>query len=371
MKSPSFRDLFRGKKVLVVGHTGFKGSWLSLWLTSLGADVVGYSLYLPSTPCNFSVCDLTHHLTHVEGDVRDLDGLRRVFDYHLPEVVFYLAAQPIVRRSYAEPKLTFDTNVGGTVNLLECLRLTSTVKAAVIITSDKCYKNVEWVWGYRENDALGGDDPYGASKGCAEIVCNSYARSFFDKSDFPRIATTRAGNVIGGGDWAADRIVPDCVRSWAEGKEVVVRNPRATRPWQHVLEPLSGYLWLGANLLQTRQFHNEPFNFGPDQKVNKTVANLIEAFILSWGPAKWREEQVGTPIKENTLLKLSCDKALSLLGWHPVLSFQETVRMTSDWYRDFYSGHKDMRRYSLDQIAEYGELALKRNLSWTQKVNET
>ena len=309
----AFNNLYKDKTVLVTGHTGFKGSWLTSWLISLGARVVGYSAYLPSNPCNFIACRLENRITHIEGDVRDVEHLNSVFMKYSPELVFHLAAQSIVRRSYDEPKSTFDTNVGGTVNVLERIRNTPSVKAAVIITSDKCYQNVEWVWGYRENDRLGGDDPYGASKACAEIACNAYTKSFFAHKDAPKVSTARAGNVIGGGDWADARIIPDCMRAWAEGREVLIRNPHATRPWQHVLEPLSGYLWLGALLLTSYNFHGEAFNFGPDQKTNKSVNNLIEALISYWGDARWRRERSDTDMKENTLLKLSCDKALHLL----------------------------------------------------------
>jgi CDP-glucose 4,6-dehydratase len=362
----SFDGLYKGKTVLVTGHTGFKGSWLTAWLVSLGAKVVGYSAYLPSEPCNFTVCNLGDHITDIEGDIRDIKKMKRVFLKYKPDVVFHLAAQPIVRRAYDEPKLTFDTNVTGTINILESIRFVSEVKAAVIITSDKCYQNVEWLWGYRENDRLGGEDPYSASKACAEIACHSYIKSFFQKKDSPRISTTRAGNVIGGGDWADARIIPDCVRAWADGKKAYIRNPDATRPWQHVLEPLSGYLWLGANLFKSGKLHGEAFNFGPDQKVDKPVAELINAFISYWGDAKWKRAKPETGKKESTLLKLSGDKALSLLDWHAVLSFEETVRMTAEWYKGFYSGGKDMYAFSIDQIKEYTLLAEKQKLAWVK-----
>ena len=218
----SFGNLYKGKTVLVTGHTGFKGSWLTAWLLSLGAKVVGYSAYLPSDPCNFMACDLRNYIIGIEGDIRDIGALKRVFLKYKPEIVFHLAAQPIVRSAYDDPKLTFDTNVMGTVNVLESIRTASGVKAAVIITSDKCYQNVEWTWGYRENDRLGGEDPYSASKACAEIACHSYIKSFFTGKDFPRVSTTRAGNVIGGGDWADARIIPDCVRAWAKGKKAYI-----------------------------------------------------------------------------------------------------------------------------------------------------
>ncbi|MEW6481482.1 MAG: CDP-glucose 4,6-dehydratase [bacterium] len=358
-----FQEIYKDKTVLLTGHTGFKGSWLTIWLTLLGAKVVGYSSYLPSNPCNFAVCNLGNRIEDIEGDIRDIGKMTDVFMKYMPEVVFHLAAQPIVRKSYEDPKLTFDTNIGGTVNVLECIRRTPSIKSAVIITSDKCYQNVEWVWGYRENDRLGGDDPYSASKACAEMVCNAYIKSFF--KDSARVATTRAGNVIGGGDWAEGRIIPDCVRAWSEDREVLVRNPHSTRPWQHVLEPLSGYLWLGANLLSNR-FHGEAFNFGPEQKINSSVKELIETFISYWGNAGWKSEQSEVNKKESKLLKLSCDKALHLLKWHPVLSFDETVRLTAEWYKAYYGGNRDMYNFSLEQIDYYISAATKQNLLWVK-----
>ncbi len=370
LQSAPFGGIYNGKNVLVIGHTGFKGSWLTMWLIFLGAKVVGYSAYLPSDPCNFTISNLENRIVHIEGDIRDIQRLRDAFSKYSPEIVFHLAAQPIVRKSYDDPKLTFDTNVSGTVNILECIRITPSVKAAVIITSDKCYQNVEWVWGYRENDRLGGDDPYSASKACAEIVCHSYIKSFFSKEDSPKISTTRSGNVIGGGDWAEARIIPDCVRAWSREEEAVIRNPKATRPWQHVLEPLSGYLWLGANLFISNRLHGEAFNFGPNQKVNKSVAELIEIFLLYRGNAKWKYEQCKSDKKESTLLKLSCDKALHLLNWHSVLSFNETVRLTAEWYKAYYNGKTDMYHFSIEQIHYYISEAKRQDLPWAIRVNE-
>jgi len=365
-----FGNAFKGKKVLVTGHTGFKGSWLSMWLTALGADVIGYSAYFPSIPCNFKVCGLDKRLTHVEGDIRNLDTLTSVFKKYKPEIVFHLAAQPLVRESYKNPKLTFDTNIGGTVNVLECIRSATNVKAAVIITSDKCYRNMEWLWGYKETDIMGGDDPYSASKGCAEIICNSYIKSFFPKGkNLPRVATTRAGNVIGGGDWAIDRIVPDSIRAFSKGKQVIIRNPNATRPWQHVLEPLSGYLWLAAHLLNSAELHGEAFNFGPDHKVDKSVAELLAAFSTYWGEkAKWKFIDKKDNRKESTLLKLSCDKALNLLDWSATLSFEDTIRFTAEWYTSYYRTKKEMFDYSMTQIKDYTNKALGLNNAWAHGI---
>ncbi|MBZ0220834.1 MAG: CDP-glucose 4,6-dehydratase [Candidatus Methylomirabilis sp.] len=359
-----FGGAYKGKKALVTGHTGFKGSWLAIWLTSLGAEVAGFSSYLPSSPCNFTASSLERAVDHRWGDVREIERLKSVFEDFRPEVVFHLAAQPIVRMSYADPKLTFDTNVGGTVNVLECVRSSRSVKAAVIVTSDKCYENIECVWGYRENDRLGGRDPYSASKACAEIAASAYARSFRPTCDAPRIATARAGNVVGGGDWAESRVIPDCVRAWSEGREAVIRNPSSTRPWQHVLEPLSGYLWLGADLLASERLHGESFNFGPDQKVNKPVSELIDLFTAYWGGPGWRRGDGEDGRKESALLKLSCDKALHELGWRPVLSFEDTIRLTAEWYRRYYSGGKDMYAFSAEQIEFYLSEAATAGLPW-------
>lgn len=360
-------DIYRDKRVLVTGHTGFKGSWLSTWLLNLEAHVAGYSLNIPTNPSNFTALDLENKMEHITGDVRDLKHLKRVFDDIQPEIVFHLAAQAITRRSYDMPQETFLTNLGGTVNVLDCIRESGSAKAAVIITSDKCYQNVEWLWGYRENDRLGGDDPYSASKACAEMACNSYIKSFFTKKGFPKVATARAGNVIGGGDWAADRIVPDCVRAFFQGERLEVRNPNATRPWQHVLEPLSGYLWLAATLLQVQDKNKaggESFNFGPSNDVNRTVEELIKEFAKKWAGKKWYISNLDTGAKkESTLLKLNCDKALEYLNWRTVFSFEETVGMTADWYKAFYSGERDMYEFTTQQIEEYTLLARERGLA--------
>ena len=368
----AFNNLYKDKTVLVTGHTGFKGSWLTLWLISLGARVVGYSAYLPSNPCNFEVLDLQECITHIEGDIRDISRLAEVFIEYKPDMVFHLAAQALTRRSYDMPQETFLTNLGGTVNVLECIRKSETIKAAVIITSDKCYQNVEWVWGYRESDRLGGDDPYSASKACAEIATHSYIKSFFFKKNSPLISTARAGNVIGGGDWAVDRIVPDCVRAFSEGRELTIRSPKATRPWQHVLEPLSGYLWLGTNLLENNEnVVRESFNFGPLSDVIRTVEELIKDFSGIWGKGKWNVvNEKGHGKKEATLLSLNCDKALHLLDWHATLSFEKTVEMTASWYKAFYAGEKDMYNFTVNQIKGYAELARNQGLLWTKGAGQ-
>lgn len=369
MVSKSFTDIYKGKKVLVTGHTGFKGSWLALWLSELGANVIGYSLYLPSNPCNFSVLGLKDLMTHIEGDIRDETKLKGIFTEYKPDIVFHLAAQPIVRRSYEEPRSTFEANLMGTVNVLECIRNMPSVQAAVLITSDKCYENVEQQLGYKETDRLGGKDPYSASKACAEIAASAYLRSYFSEEGSPAIVTARAGNVIGGGDWAQDRIIPDCVRALSSGSVLEVRNPTSIRPWQHVLESLSGYLWLCVCLLEGREgVRDESFNFGPDQSVDKTVGELIDAITKGWGIRDWNTlKKEPSDEKECTFLKLNCDKARNILGWTAALSYDETVSMTVDWYKKFYSDGHDMRKFTVSQIAEYAAIAAEREVAWTQK----
>lgn len=363
-----FKNIYKGRRVLVTGHTGFKGSWLCAWLVDLGATVAGYSLDIPTQPSHFEALALSDKIEHFTGDVRNKDSLRQALDKFCPEIVFHLAAQSLVRKSYEDPALTFETNTVGTLNLLDCLRDIPQVAAAVLITSDKCYENVEWLWGYRENDRLGGKDPYSASKACAELVARAYMESFF-KEKGPNIATTRAGNVIGGGDWASDRVVPDCVRAWSEGKPVVIRNPNATRPWQHVLEPLSGYLTLGQKLFQgDSKVKNESFNFGPQSQVNQSVGDLIAEMTSFWPGAGSDFQQEMNPEKpESTLLKLNCDKALQMLQWNAVLNFQETVSMTGKWYQTFYDqGPSAIPEVTSEQIKEYSEKATRSNLPWSR-----
>lgn len=365
-----FGGIYAGRRVLISGHTGFKGSWLCAWLLHLGATVAGYAEGIPTQPSNFEVQGLAPRIRHYLGDVRDRARLAEVFDEFRPECVFHLAAQALVRRSYEDPVLTVEVNTLGTMNVLECIRQRPWIRCAVIITSDKCYRNVGWPWGYRETDPLGGEDPYSASKGCAELVAYAYFHSFFkDAGDLARTATARAGNVIGGGDWAPDRIVPDCVRSWSRGDTVLIRHPRATRPWQHVLEPLSGYLWLGSHLWRRdARVWGEAYNFGPSPTVNEPVERLVSALREYWPDARWTIDEsamAGRP--EATYLKLSCDKALADLGWKAVLTFEETVAFTGEWYERYYSeAGRDMREFSHQQIENYSQLARERGLSWAQ-----
>ena len=363
-----FSDIYAKRRVLVTGHTGFKGSWLCRWLLSRGAEVAGYSVGVPTDPAHYTVLGLGDQVQGFEGDISDRAALQEAFETFKPEMIFHLAAQPIVRLSYQEPAYTFETNTLGTLNVLECIRETPSVAAGVLITSDKCYHNQEWVWGYRETDKLGGEDPYSASKACAEVIVHAYTKSFLEGSG-KRVATARAGNVIGGGDWAPDRIVPDCVRCWSKKEAVQIRSPRATRPWQHVLEPLSGYLWLGAELWQGRraELAGEAFNFGPEATVNQSVAELITEMANYWASAAWEStEEKGEAKRESTLLKLNCDKALNELDWHAVLSFAECIRFTSEWYRTYYeSGMKDAAQLTAGQIDAYVAAARKEGLAWT------
>jgi len=362
-----FLNTYKGKRVLVIGHTGFKGSWLCSWLDQLGAHVYGFSSNIPTNPSNFEVLGLKERLIDIQGDIRDRKQLLRTMQDSEPEIVFHLAAQSLVRKSYNNPAETFETNTLGTMNVLECIRMCPSVQVAVIITSDKCYRNLEWTWGYRETDLLGGEDPYSASKGCAELIIYSYIKSFFQ--DNPRIASTRAGNVIGGGDWAEDRIVPDAVRSWSQGEPVNIRNPYATRPWQHVLEPLSGYLWLGAKLWGNDQaVIGESFNFGPDASTSQTVEQLLSAIARHWQVADWKVQKAESgDLKESNLLKLCCDKALSTLNWRAILSFEETVAITAEWYNAYYeSGKNGMAELTNRQIGEYATKAKVEGLLWTE-----
>lgn len=360
----AFGNVYRGRRVLVTGHTGFKGSWLALWLEALGAEVAGFSVDIPTDPSNFELLGLKDRMKHYVGDVRDLAQFGSVLDDFRPDSVFHLAAQAVVRTSITDPAATFETNVMGMVNVLEAIRTRPTIQMALLITSDKAYRNEEWHWGYRETDALGGKDPYSASKSCADLVAQSYYHSFM-KDGPTRIAIARAGNVIGGGDWAADRIVPDCIRAWSTDTSVAVRSPRATRPWQHVLEPVAGYLWLGARLIQDGKVNGEAFNFGPDAKVNQSVEQLIEAMSKRWPGSGWRvPEGFERGGEEATLLKLSCDKALALLHWSAVLQFDETVAFTADWYAAWKSGRSDMLQFTRNQIAQYADLGSARGAPW-------
>ena len=358
---------FIGTKVLITGHTGFKGAWLSAWLKKIGAEVIGIALEDSNNLSHFNVASIGNGMKDYRLDIRDQKLLNEIILSEKPDFIFHLAAQALVRKSYDDPVDTWSTNVIGTLNILESLRLINKSCYAVIITSDKCYDNVEWVWGYKETDALGGPDPYSASKGAAELVIRSHVKSFFPKDGKVRIASARAGNVIGGGDWSQDRIIPDCVKAWSEGKTVELRKPHATRPWQHVLEPLSGYLRLAIELKNQSTVHGEAFNFGPPAKQNQSVLELVEAMALYWNQVKWEDvsSSENGPY-ESGLLKLNCDKALSFLNWNAVMGFEDTVRMTAEWYSNFYNNPIDISNTTNNQIEEYINLAVLEGLDWAK-----
>lgn len=364
----TIKDAFRNKKVLITGHTGFKGSWLTAWLKHLGAAITGISLAPPSNPSHFETAKLNEDITDLRIDVRDKLGLENAILEFDPDFVFHLAAQSLVRLSYDNPIETWEVNVIGTLNVLDALRKLNSKTSAVIITSDKCYDNVEWEWGYRETDSLGGADPYSASKGAAELAIRSHIKSYFPReTTVVRIASGRAGNVIGGGDWAADRIIPDCVRAWSLGKSVKLRNPYSTRPWQHVLEPLSGYLNLAVHLSENLNLHSEPFNFGPRPSENKSVFELVETMALYWDKVQWEDVLVSSSDPyESGLLKLNCDKALHHLNWSAVMEFHDTVKLTSEWYNSYHLNPDKIGDLTKSQIMEYELMAKTKGLEWAK-----
>jgi CDP-glucose 4,6-dehydratase len=333
-----FKNSFSGKKILITGHTGFKGSWLAFLLSEMGADVMGFALP-PTTAVNhFDLLKLDGKIRHVVGDIRDAALVAKTLQEFRPEFVFHLAAQALVRTSYDDPASTFSTNVMGSVNLLEAVRRCESVRSLVYITSDKCYENVEWIWGYREIDRLGGHDPYSASKAAAEIAFSSYARSFFEQRPMLGAASTRAGNVIGGGDWAVDRIIPDCIRAIEAGEPVRLRNPGATRPWQHVLEPLTGYMLLAARLYEDPKKWGGSWNFGPSTHEVRTVKNVAEVIVGHIGKGRIEVVESQTQVHEARLLQLNCDKAHQLLGWYPRWHVEKTLEATALWYKNIMSG---------------------------------
>ena len=365
-----FNNIYKNKKVLITGHTGFKGTWLSVWLLSLGAKVVGISKDIPTSPSMFFKLNLQSKITHYKEDIRNLDAITKIIDEEKPEFLFHLAAQAIVSTSYSEPIETISSNVMGTANILEALKTLNKKCTAIIITSDKAYDNVEQIWGYKEDDQMGGKDIYSGSKGAAELIIKSYYYSFFkNENSNVKLAIARAGNVIGGGDWAKDRIVVDCMQNWSEGKTVEIRSPKATRPWQHVLEPLSGYLNLGQALHNDNSFNGEGYNFGPRAEQNRTVEELLIDLSKYWNfsnPKDAYEVTANIPFHEAGLLKLNCDKALGYLNWQATLDYKDTIKFTSEWYYDFYKTSTDMYKKTKEQIEEYSSLAEKRELSWTK-----
>ncbi len=370
----AFAGAFRGRRVLVTGHTGFKGSWLAEWLLGLGAEVTGLALPPPTQPALFDQLALGGRLQHRIGDIRDPAVVRRAVDEVQPDFVFHLAAQPLVRLSYEQPVETYATNVMGTVHVLDAVRQAGRACVVVAVTTDKCYENREWLHSYREEDAMGGYDPYSSSKGAAELVIGAYRRSFFSAADSPvRLASARAGNVIGGGDWALDRIVPDCIRALQRGEAIPVRNKVATRPWQHVLEPLSGYLWLAARLAAVPPAPGgaplaSAFNFGPALTSNRTVADLVQELLRHW-PGRWEDRSDPRAVHEAKLLNLATDKAHHLLGWQPVWDFAETIAHTAAWYRQCGAEPASAHACTTGQIAAYTATARTRGLAWAQAKN--
>ncbi|OCB01949.1 CDP-glucose 4,6-dehydratase [Acidithiobacillus ferrivorans] len=355
----STNDFWRGRRVFLTGHTGFKGAWLSLWLQEMGAVVSGFSLDPPTDPSLFHLAHVAEGMHSVTGDIRDPAALMLAMQAAQPEIVFHLAAQSLVRYSYAEPVETYATNVMGTVHFLESVRVTPGVRAAVMVTSDKCYENREWVWGYRENEAMGGHDPYSSSKGCAELVTSAYRRSFFATEPGVALASARAGNVIGGGDWALDRLLPDILRACAANEAVRIRNPHAIRPWQHVLEPLSGYLLLAQRLLQDGQRFASGWNFGPEDQDAQSVSWIVEQVVNQWGDAARWTQDAGEHPHEAHYLKLDCSKAHTELGWQPQWDLRHALNQTISWHKAYLAG-EDLRAVCQEQIRAYAHSVRKR-----------
>ena len=376
-----FDSCFRNRSVFVTGHTGFKGAWLSLWLTELGAHVHGYALDPPTCPNLFTEADVRTRLaSHTVADVRDSETLAKALHVAKPEFVFHLAAQAIVRYSYREPRETYETNVMGTVNLLDAVRTADSVRVCQVITSDKCYENREWIYPYREDEPMGGADPYSSSKGCAELVVGAYRRSFFDpahaKGDGVSLSSARAGNVIGGGDWAEDRLIPDCVRALSRNEAIVVRHPDAIRPWQHVLEPLAGYLSLAAAQRAEPAKFSHAWNFGPSATGHLPVRRVVDEMIHHWGSGSWQSqvtpESTNAPRKgsfhEATFLKLDINKATDWLHWRPVWTGDEAIAHTAAWYRQWADGGSnfDAGRNCVSQIEAYTKQASEQGLTWAR-----
>lgn len=363
-----FNQTFNGLPVLITGHTGFKGAWLATWLLACGAKVIGYSLEAPITQPNlFDILQLNRSLTDVRGDLGDLDLLRSTIETYKPHIIFHLAAQTIVYAAYDEPKRTFDTNAGGTVNVLEAMRLTNSVRALVSVTTDKVYQNQEWLWGYRESDRLGDVDPYGASKAMAEIAIASYREAFFHPDRYDQhgvaIASVRAGNVIGGGDFAQYRLVPDCVRALLANKPIELRRPSSVRPWQHVLEPLSGYLALGARLLQNGPEYGEAWNFGPAENKGVSVQELVEILIDKWGSGSWKNLQATAVKPETGLLRLNWEKAAARLDWQPIYSLDEAAAEVAAWFKA-YQAEAAMMTVTQEHIQQYVQKAKDKRIAW-------
>lgn len=356
-KKSMFNDIYKDKVILVTGHTGFKGSWLSIWLTMLGAKVVGLALDPNSEKCNYSVTNLKKHLyADIRGDIRNIDDINSVIQKYQPEIIFHLAAQALVRTAYEKPKDTFETNLIGSLNILECVRHNNCVHTVVMITSDKCYENVEQIWGYKETDRMGGYDPYSASKGCAELMISSYRNSYFNPLKYTdhkkAICSVRAGNVIGGGDWSENRLIPDCIRSIESDQTIEIRSPNATRPWEHVLEPLCGYLRVGQMLMENPEEYSNNFNFGPPLSSNKTVWDVVTKLVDYYGNGSIADVSDQEKVHENTLLNLDITKAYVMLGWEAKLTFEESIEYTVDWYKEALI-REDMFEFCKGQILKH------------------
>ncbi len=359
---------FQNKKVLVTGHTGFKGSWLCVWLKELGAEVIGYSLDSPTNPNNFDLLKLKDKLIDVRGDILNVEKLHRIIEDYRPEIIFHMAAQAIVLTGFANPKETFNINVQGTVNVLDSARHFPFIKTIVVVTSDKCYKDQDMLWGYRETDSLEGSDPYSASKSMAEIAVSSYQKSFYNNLTNTVIASVRAGNVIGGGDFADFRLVPDCMKSLLNRKPIVVRNPFSIRPWQHVLVPLSGYLVLAAHLQEYRHQYAEAWNFGPLEKRGITTKEVVEKIIDTWKEGSWKNLPQENPKKETNLLKLNWDKAAQRLNWQPAYSCEEAINSTVEWFKEYEKRNGDMYRFCVKQIEEYTAKSKIQKIQWALDI---
>ena len=366
-----FKTTFYGKKVFITGHTGFKGTWLTAWLLELGAKVHGFSNEIPTNPAAFEVINLSERITETNGDVTDFQALRASVEEFEPDFIFHLAAQALVSVSYSDPMGTINTNVMGVASILEVSRTLSHKCVVVVVTSDKCYENIEWEWGYKETDHLGGKDIYSGSKGAAEAIFHAYYHSFFMDHQFVMVASARAGNVIGGGDWARDRIIADCIRSWSVGEVVEVRSPKATRPWQHVLEPLSGYLALASDLWNEHSaLSGHSFNFGPISEKSRTVVDVIDSLSQHWNSIDAMNDFFmvtdNVPFHEAGLLKLNCDKAMFHLDWQPTLAFDECIQLVGVWYDQYYNANEtDMFSLTLDQIRFYCETAGSKKINWS------
>jgi len=360
-----FENFFKDKNILVTGHTGFQGSWLTLWLKLLGANVIGYSLPPPTKPSLFQTLEIENEITHISGDVRNLNDLKAVIESNKPDFIFHLAAQSLVRESYKKAVETFSTNILGTVNVLECIRNSSTVKGCIVYTTDKTYENIGTKHTYNENDRLGGNDPYSGSKVASEIVTTVYRNSFFNKPDSPRIATIRAGNVIGGGDWAKDRLIPDFIRAINDKQKIQVRNPEHTRPWQFVLEPISGILWLAVKMIKEPKF-SEAWNFGPPlDREQFTVRTILQIISKEWGSDESIiEEKKEEELHEDKFLNIDSSKAEKLLGLKSVYNLQETIKETVSWYKHFSEHQNEMKQTTIDQIENYVNSAKQLNSIW-------